>query len=326
MGTPASVLPPSDGSPSPAAPSTLAVSPVPPAAQEPESKAVPWPEFVKDATDAQIEARLTEELREIVKEFTVELRPFCFLSLYDPVDTIDSWESDRIYTALQYANADHEKDVFLLLLSRGGQIEPAYQISKVCRSFSKQKFVVAIPRAAKSAATLIALGADEIHMGMLGALGPIDPQIGDLPALGVKRALETIASVCEDHPGSSQAFSEYMAKKLTVEQIGYCERVAESAVQYAQRLLAKKRALSTRAEAIAKQLVYEYKDHGFVIDVEEARSLLDANLVRTATPEARLAEKLHQRLEIVNMYLGIRRERHLAVVGILDTDFFIRRR
>jgi Serine dehydrogenase proteinase len=46
-------------------------------------------------------------------------------------------------------------------------------------------------------ATLIAIGADEIHMGPLGQLGPIDPQIGGLPALGVSRALKTIASVAE---------------------------------------------------------------------------------------------------------------------------------
>lgn len=319
MGTPALVRPP-DGTPAPAA-SSPSVKPSP--APEPEPK-IPWAQFIASATDSQIETRLTEELREIIKEFKPELRPFCFLSLYDPVDTIDSWESDRIYTALQYANPTHDKDVFLLLLSRGGQIEPAYQIGKVCRSFSKDKFVVGIPRAAKSAATLIALGADEIHMGMLGALGPIDPQIGDLPALGVKRALETIAGVCEAYPGSSQAFSNYMAKKLTIEQIGYCERVPESAVQYAQRLLATRPALSPRAEAIAKQLVYEYKDHGFVIDIEEARALLGDSLILTGTPEARFAEALHQKLEVVNMHLGYRRQRHLALVGILDIDIFIR--
>ena len=77
-----------------------------------------------------------------------------------------------------------------------------------------------------------------------------------------------------------------MARKLTVEQIGYCERVSESAVQYAQRLLAKKPSLRARAEKIAKQLVYEYKDHGFVIDVEEARALLEEPLVVTDFAEA----------------------------------------
>lgn len=292
--------------------------------QPSDAKAVPWPDFVRTATDQQVESRLTEELRALKAEYSPKLRPFCFLSLYDSSDTIDSWESDRIYTALQEVNGDHGKDILLLLLSRGGQIEPAYQISKICRTFAKSKFVVTIPRAAKSAATLIALGADEIHMGMLAELGPIDPQVGDLPALGVKRALQTIAAVCEEYPDSAEAFARYMARKLTVEQIGYCERVAESAVQYAQRLLAKKPSLLPRAKKIANQLVYEYKDHGFVIDIEEARGLLDDAIIITGSPEVEFGEALHQRLEHVNMYLRVRQKKRLAVVGNLDTDIFIR--
>ena len=290
-----------------------------------EPKVAPWPEFLRTATDQQVQSRLSDELRSLIKEFESKLRPFCFLSLYDPADSIDSWESDRIYTALQATNQYHAKDIFLLLLSRGGQIEPAYQISKVCRTFANSKFVVAIPRAAKSAATLIALGADEIHMGMLGELGPIDPQVGDLPALGVKRALQAIAAVCEEFPGSAEAFARYMARMLTVEQIGYCERVAESAVQYAERLLAKRISLRPRAEKIAKQLVYEYKDHGFVIDIEEARTLLEDPLIVTDSAEVQFAEKLHQKLEHVNMFLRLRRKKRLALVGSLESDIYIRR-
>jgi len=216
--------------------------------QADKPKVVSWSEFLRSANDQQIQSRLGEELRALITRFDGELRPLCFLSLYDSADSIDSWESDRIYTALQASNPKHDKDNFLLLLSRGGQIEPAYQVSKICRAFARSKFVVAIPRAAKSAATLIALGADEVHMGLLGELGPFDPQVGDLPALGVKRALQTIARVCEEFPGSAEAFARYMARKLTVERIGYCGRVAESAVQYAQRLLAKRPSLRPRGE------------------------------------------------------------------------------
>lgn len=161
-------------------------------------------------------------------------------------------------------------------------------------------------------------------MGMLGEMGPIDPQVGDLPALGVKRALQAIAGVCQDFPGSADAFARYMARKLTVEQIGYCERVAESAVQYAQRLLAKRPTLGPRSEKIAKQLVYEYKDHGFVIDIEEARNLLEDSLILTDTPEVQFAEKIHQKLEFVNMLLHLIKRKRIAVVGKLDTEIYIR--
>ena len=108
---------------------------------------------------------------------------------------------------------------------RGGVIEPAYQISKLCKAFAREKFVVVIPRQAKSAATLIAIGADEIHMSILGQLGPIDPQLGGLPALGVAQALERIANLSERFPGSAEMFAKYLQQALTVEQIGYCDRI-----------------------------------------------------------------------------------------------------
>ena len=69
--------------------------------QNPEPKDLPWPEFLRVATDQQAQTRLTEEIRTLTSEFKDKLRPFCFLSLYDSRDSIDSWESDRIYTALQ---------------------------------------------------------------------------------------------------------------------------------------------------------------------------------------------------------------------------------
>src|SRR5207237_1433387 len=148
-----------------------------------------------------------------------------------------------IYSALMQFNKNKDKDVLLFLLSPGGSIEPAYQISTLCKSYSKNKFVTAVPRQAKSAATLIAIGSDEIHMGVLGHLGPIDQQLGGLPALGVVQAIERIASLTEKFPGSSEMFSKYLKLALTVEQIGYCERISESAVQYATRLLATKPSL-----------------------------------------------------------------------------------
>lgn len=49
--------------------------------------------------------------------------------------------------------------MLLLLMGTGGEIQPAYQISKICKTFAKSHFFVCIPRFAKSAATLISLGA-----------------------------------------------------------------------------------------------------------------------------------------------------------------------
>jgi hypothetical protein len=235
----------------------------PSSAPEPSNKKpVDWPTFLKSASTQDIRERFAKEISEILHRH--RLSETCCLALLEPEDSIDSYDLDTMFNGLMETNADKSKNVLLILLSRGGDAEPAYQISKLCKSFAREKFIVVIPRHAKSAATLIAIGADEIHMGPLGQLGPIDPQIGGLPALGVSQALKTIASVSQSYPGSAEMLARYLQLALTVEQIGYCDRISESAIQYAERLLATKPNLVLKAPTIARELVHEYKAPGFI--------------------------------------------------------------
>jgi hypothetical protein len=64
----------------------------------------------------------------------------------------------------------------LLLNSPGGSGEAAEKVIEMCRAHCRREFRVIVPNYAKSAATMIALGADLIVMGYLSELGPIDPQ------------------------------------------------------------------------------------------------------------------------------------------------------
>lgn len=281
---------------------------------QPPPKITPWHIFLQTARPAEIKKRFSGEISGILKDNGVE--EYCVLALLEPVDSIDSYELDQIFNGLKELNRDHSKDVMLILLSRGGSIESAYQISKLCKSFAKSKFVAVVPRHAKSAATLIALGADEIHMGPLGQLGPIDPQLGGgLPALGVSQALKTTASVAQEFPGSAQMFAHYLRMALTVEQIGYCDRISESAVQYAVRLLSTKHNLPKNPESVAKELVYEYKDHGFVIDIDEAKMHLGADWIKTETAELAAAEEIYSRFETVNYWLDVAQSKRLLLSG-----------
>jgi len=67
----------------------------------------------------------------------------------------------------------------LLLHSPGGDGNTAEKIVDMCRAFlpAGGKLRVIVPNKAKSAATLIALGSDEIVMGYSSELGPIDAQV-----------------------------------------------------------------------------------------------------------------------------------------------------
>lgn len=164
-------------------------------------------------------------------------------------------------------------------------------------------------------------------MGELGQLGPIDPQLDGLPALGVQQALQTIAGLAQQYPASAEMFAKYLKLAVTVEQVGYCERVSASAAQYAERLLLHKAHLAGKAAEIAKHLVYSYKDHGFVIDLEEARTWLGAEWVLSGTLELAFAEDMYSHFDFVNLMLDTRLSKRLLVVGGLsDTLLFVKRR
>jgi len=236
-------------------------------------------------------------------------KKYDIIFLYDSQNSISENMADKIYSVIPTKT---EKPVLLILHSRGGQIEQAYLISKTCKENSK-KFNVAIPRKAKSAATLIALGADEIHMGTLSELGPIDPQFGGLPALGLTSSLESLAKVVTKYPKSSEMLANFLAQKLDLRILGYFERVSESAMQYATRLLGGK-IYPSKIEDIARNFVYEYKDHSFVIDKEEAINFL-GDTIKTNTEEYLLANDIHQFMSTLNNLVGIIRKKNIAIIG-----------
>ncbi len=242
------------------------------------------------------------------------------LFLYDE-DSITDYTSDRIYSAISRTK---KGNVLLIVHSPGGSIEPAYFISKVVKDLS-DKFTVAIPRKAKSAATLLSLGADEIHMGTMSQLGPIDPQINGLPALGVSNAVEHIAEICQKYPGASDMFAKYLALKVEPGMFGYFERITESAEQYAHILL-KGRSLpkSENGQSVEHSLVYEYKDHGFVIDKDEAKKILGDSIIKVDTPEYKLAEKIYTFLEEVGFMVKISKGKKLSLVGNINDGFSFR--
>jgi len=90
------------------------------------------------------------------------------------IDLIDIDFVLNIEEHLQGEKGDRELHV--LLRSPGGDGEQAIRAIRVLQSRCS-KLVLVIPDLAKSAATLLALGADEIRLGPASDLGPIDPQM-----------------------------------------------------------------------------------------------------------------------------------------------------
>jgi hypothetical protein len=97
-------------------------------AEPPAKKQVEWPAFLKNASRQGIAERLSSEISEILTANGLEND--CCLAILEPEDSIDSFDLDRIFTALDEINSHHDKRVVLFVISAGGSIEPAYQIQQ----------------------------------------------------------------------------------------------------------------------------------------------------------------------------------------------------
>lgn len=255
-----------------------------------------------------IEDLLSKHIKKIIERNEI-CNDYLILFIYSSYKSVSENTADRIYNAIP---DDNDKPILLVINNRGGRIEPAYLLSKTCKENSP-KFSVAVPRRAKSAATLICLGANEIHMGSMSELGPIDPQIGNLPALGLSSSLESLASVVSEYPNSSKMFADYLSSKLDLRILGYFERVSESAKQYAIRLL-KDKNLSESIGEVAHNLVYAYKDHSFVIDKEEAQNFLGDH-IKVNTNEYEFSNEIHEFMGKLNAVADFSNNQAVSIVG-----------
>ncbi len=95
-------------------------------------------------------------------------------------------DSEAVLRAIRLTPDDQPID--LILHTPGGLVLAAEQIAKALVE-RKAKVTVFIPHYAMSGGTLIALAADEIVMDRNAVLGPVDPQIGGVPAASILRVL-----------------------------------------------------------------------------------------------------------------------------------------
>jgi len=223
------------------------------------------------------------------------------LVLVDP--TIDRTDLLRVRAILGDAGGD---SLDVVLYSNGGDIDGAYTIARELRR-RFDRVAVFVPLRAKSAATLICLCADELVLGDLGELGPLDAQCderreADFPLntsrLALFKSLEQLQELALDAyeeavrrivnvSGMRPFDAGTKAAEITTSLYGpiYAKidpiRVAESArglevgSAYAVRMLRRYRPdiASERAHEIVHRLIHAYPSHGFVIDAEELRDL-----------------------------------------------------
>jgi ClpP class serine protease len=168
---------------------------------------------------------------------------------------IDIDDSEAVLRAIRQTPPDAAID--LLLHTPGGLVLAAEQIAYAVRAHPG-KVTVLVPHYAMSGGTLIALAADEIVMDEAAVLGPVDPQLGDVPAAALVR----------------------VAAKKPIERLDdrtlLMADVAEKALRHMKQVVREllgERLEPDRAETVAEELAGGHYTHDDPITVAEAKTL-----------------------------------------------------
>jgi hypothetical protein len=206
-----------------------------------------------------------------------------------------------IYDQLRKMGHVERLDVFLY--SRGGAIDVPWRIATSLRT-AADEWNILIPFRANSAATLLALGADEIVLGRQGELGPIDP----------------IMSIQRLVPGPGGGQGTPVQDNVNVEDVmAYVKFTRDRAgLSDQQALVTGLSKLTDRLDAVA--LGSAYRTHSHIRDVAR-RMLLSRSKPTSEQDMATIIETLAERVYAHGHAIGLRDAEQigLPVTGANDS-------
>lgn len=184
-------------------------------------------------------------------------------------------------------------EVDLLLNSPGGEINATEKLVTMLRERYKNIRVI-VPNQAKSAATMIALASDQIVMGYLSELGPIDSQIAvtnpdgtvrAIPAQSVLDSIQLMTDRIADAKKSGAPIDQYVAMAFRIDPSLWDMALKAQALtaQFAEKWLTN---YMCKGDAkLAKQITKKFMDikkflsHGRMISVTDTKNILPKDSV-----------------------------------------------
>jgi Periplasmic serine proteases (ClpP class) len=207
--------------------------------------------------------------------------------------------TDRIRDSRKANPAKEIATVFLT--TNGGDPDGAFRIARCLRHHYPKGFRLVVPSWCKSAGTLIAIAADEIAIGDLGELGPLDIQVNkgselfeQSSGLDIQEALgkisahawETFTALLQETRalglntsiGStiatqvSAALTAPILAQIDPLRLGELQRAMRIANEYGSRL--DKYSNNLKSNGLDR-LIQGYPSHSFVIDRKEAKQIFE---------------------------------------------------
>ncbi|MHB9156372.1 MAG: SDH family Clp fold serine proteinase, partial [Endomicrobiales bacterium] len=168
---------------------------------------------------------------------------------------IDINDAEQVIRAVLMTGA--EVPIDLVLHTPGGLALPSLQIAYAIRRH-KGRVTTFVPHYAMSAGTLIALASDEIVMGEHAVLGPVDPQVGEYPAVSLLAAV------------AMKPVEKIDDKTLILADVA---RKAVAQMKETLKTLVAHRCEGDRAEEIARSFSEGRWTHDYPITFDEAKAL-----------------------------------------------------
>ncbi len=177
--------------------------------------------------------------------------------------------------------ADRGQDLHLLLDSPGGDGETAVRLVRSAQSRCRELTVI-VPNQAKSAGTILVMGAHHILMGPTSDLGPVDPQFRHPTNPGLYSAKDLIAAVeAADEAIAANPESYPLHASLLADVTAIMVQQARSALERTDDLV--REALSSHpgrssddveriAAALKEKLIDLPQNHGAVFNAADAQA------------------------------------------------------
>lgn len=222
----------------------------------------------------------------------------------------------------------------LLLITRGGHTLTPLRLMSLLREFAA-KVNILVPYMAHSAGTLIALGANEIVMGAMGELGPVDPSVANQfnpilepediqgtvhpkPRPRIPISVEDVTSYLNfakshaglDPAGMAEAYSA-LTSKVNPLALGNILRHHNLIRHLAKTLLLMHMNAETdkeKIDSIVKKLTEELYSHEYTITRDEALPLG----LKVTKPSEQVEKDLWELYRLYEGFFGIDRQINIA--------------
>jgi len=207
-------------------------------------------------------------------------------AIFDPDDCL---MLDDNLTQLTNGGQTKIKKLDLLLQSPGGILEAAYKFFRICKDYSEE-FNVIVPLSAKSAASTICLGANEIVMTSISELGPVDPIIQHpqnpnirIPARAIKEYIDLISNPDRANFTIAPELKDTLNKTLDAYLIGSYEMALKNSKEIIEKILKENTEVGLnekQTKKVVEEFTEKHASHSYPIDRKELINLGFKNIVK----------------------------------------------